>query len=278
MGLVEGRSLQRMAACKMLGAVLFAVVASSAYAQEGNITIMGDIDVTGAFRTTAINSEAVTVDGSMVVSYALVGESVTTTSGTIGTLNCKAIAGPHGSVHFSGEMVLGSSMDVNGTTRVSSFIQNDVVQWALKHHDDFEGEIKGWDTTETNSCDGFDKHLAGHCSAVGGSVKKTFTGLGDHKAVRVQAQYHFLDSWENELAWAKVNGKTVWTDTNDIRGLHPNALNICGGESPEGKFAVPIDIVIPHDGESVEVEFGANLDQHECDESFGIDDVSVSVR
>merc|ERR1712154_584319 len=184
---------------KLFAVALLAVAVSAQ--NDGNVTIMGDIEVTGAFRTTAINSEAVTVDGSMVVSYALTGESVTVTSGTVGTLNCKAIAGPSGSVHFAGEMVLGSSMEVNGTTRVSSFIQNDVVQWALKHHDDFEGEVKGWDTTETNSCDGFDKHLAGHCSAVGGSVKKTFTGLGAHKAIRVQASYHFLDSWENERAW-----------------------------------------------------------------------------
>merc|ERR1712046_362873 len=107
--------------------------------------------------------------------------------------------------------------------------------------------------TETSSCDGFDKHLAGHCKNVGGSVKKTFTGLGRHSALRLQAQYHFLDSWDNERAWAKINGKTVWTDLNDIRGLHPNALNLCGGESPEGKFAVPIDVVIPHVDGIVEV-------------------------
>merc|ERR1712070_820859 len=258
--------------------LFLALVAGAAAQNDGNITIMGDIDVSGAFRTTAINSETVTIDGSMAISLALTGESITVTKGTIGTLITKAIAGPEGSVHFSGEMTLGSSMDVNGTTKVSSFIQNDVVQWALKHHDDFEGEVKGWDTTETSSCDGFDTHLGGHCAATGGSVKKTFTGLGAHKAVRVQAQYHFLDSWENERAWAKINGKTVWTEMNDIRGLHPSALNICGGDSAEGKFAVPIDVIIPHAGDSLEVEFGADLDENECDESFGIDDVSVSVR
>merc|ERR1712226_1805705 len=258
--------------------VLLALVSLISAQNDGNITIMGDIDVSGAFRTTAINSETVTIDGSMAISMALTGESITVTKGTIGTLITKAIAGPSGSVHFSGEMVLGSSMDVNGTTRVSSFIQNDVVQWALKHHDDFEGEIKGWDTTETNSCDGFDTHLGGHCAATGGSVKKTFIGLGAHKAVRVQAQYHFLDSWENERAWAKINGKTVWTEMNDIRGLHPSALNICGGASPDGKFATTIDVVIPHTEGQVEIEFGADLDEHPCDESFGIDDVSVSVR
>merc|ERR1712188_185481 len=247
---------------KMLVAVFVAVLACAVHAQEGNVTIMGDIEVSGAFRTTSINSESVTVDGSMVVSNAVQGESITVATGTIGQLHTKAMAGPQGSVHFAGEMQLGS-MDVNGTTKVSSFIQNDVVQWALKHHDDFEGEVKGWDTTETSSCDGFDKHLAGHCKNVGGSVKKTFTGLGRHSALRLQAQYHFLDSWENERAWAKINGKTVWTDMNDIRGLHPNALNICGGESPEGKFAVPIDVVIPHAGDSVEIEFGADLDEHE---------------
>merc|ERR1712076_147876 len=258
--------------------VLLALVSLISAQNDGNITIMGDIDVSGAFRTTAINSETVTIDGSMAISLALTGESITVTKGTIGTLITKAIAGPEGSVHFSGEMTLGSSMDVNGTTKVSSFIQNDVVQWALKHHDDFEGEVKGWDTTATSSCDGFDKHLAGHCQSVGGAVKKTFTGLGRHSALRLQAQYHFLDSWENERAWAKINGKTVWTDLNDIRGLHPNALNLCGGESPEGKFAVPIDVVIPHVDGTVEVEFGADLDEHECDESFGVDDVSISIR
>merc|ERR1712023_181899 len=262
---------------KMLVAVFVAVLACAVHAQEGNITIMGDIEVSGASRTTSINSESVTVDGSMVVSNAVQGESITVATGTIGQLHTKAMAGPQGSVHFAGEMQLGS-LAVNGTAKAAAFLQNDVVQWALRHHDDFEGEVKGWDSTETSSCDGFDKHLGGHCQETGGSVKKTFTDLGEHKSLRLQAQYHFLDSWENERAWAKINGKTVWTDTNDIRGLHPSALNLCGGASPDGKFATTIDVVIPHTEGQVEIEFGADLDEHPCDESFGIDDVSVSVR
>lgn len=245
---------------------------------DGNVTLLGDISITGATRTTAIASDQLTIDGSVSVTFQVSGESITATRGSIGNLVCKAIAGPKGSVHFSGEMVLGSSLEVNGTTRASSFIQNDVVQWALRHHDDFEGEVKGWDTDKTGSCDGFDKHLGGHCQQTGGSVKKTFTGLGKHTSVRVQAAYHFLDSWENEKAWAKVNGRTVWSDYNDIRGLHPNALNVCGGDHPEGKFAVPIDVVLAHTDDVIEVEFGADLDEHECDESFGIDDVTISVK
>jgi hypothetical protein len=262
---------------KLLLAAFVALWACSVDAQEGNITIMGDIDVSGSFRTTAINSESVTIDGSMSVSYAVQGESITVSKGTIGVLHTKAMAGPQGSVHFAGEMQLGS-LSVNGTTSAASFIQNDVVQWALRHHDDFEGQINGWDSTETSSCDGFDKHLGGHCQETGGSVKKVFTDLGEHKSLRLQAQYHFLDSWENERAWAKINGKTVWTDTNDIRGLHPSALNLCGGASPDGKFATTVDVVIPHSDGQVEIEFGADLDEHPCDESFGIDDVSISVR
>merc|ERR1712070_108258 len=82
--------------------LFLALVAGAAAQNDGNITIMGDIDVSGAFRTTAINSETVTIDGSMAISLALTGESITVTKGTIGTLITKAIAGPEGSVHFSG--------------------------------------------------------------------------------------------------------------------------------------------------------------------------------
>merc|ERR1712216_839632 len=96
-------SLAEMLAMKC--SLFLALVAGAAAQNDGNITIMGDIDVSGAFRTTAINSETVTIDGSMAISLALTGESITV---TMGTLITKAIAGPEGSVHFSGEMTLGS--------------------------------------------------------------------------------------------------------------------------------------------------------------------------
>jgi hypothetical protein len=64
---------------------------------------------------------------------------------------------------------------VSGTVSASSFIQQDVRQWALAYHEDFEGEVKGWNTEKTNSCDGVDHHLGGHCNEIDGEVKKNKT-------------------------------------------------------------------------------------------------------
>jgi len=244
---------------------------------QGNATIFGDLTVTGATRTTAIRSQAITVDGSISITHSISGESLSANSATFGTLSTVAISSPTGTLRVQGELSLGST-SINGTVSASSFLQQDVRQWALAYHDDFEQNTAGWSTNQTSSCDGVDHHLAGHCKEVDGEVKKTFDGLSEHKYIRIQARYHFLDSWEGEMAFAKIDDKMVWTDTNDVRGMHPNSINACGGDHPDLKLSVPIDVTIPHTGPSVTVSFGSYLDEHPCNESFGVDDVMVFVR
>jgi len=257
--------------------VVLLVCSVAAQDAQGNATIFGDLNVSGATRVMAIRSQSITVDGSISITHALSGESLSTNSATFSTLETVAISSPTGTVRVIGELSLGSG-STNGTVSASSFIQMDVRQWALAYHDDFEQDTNGWNTNLTSSCDGIDHHIAGHCKEVGGEVKKTFDGLPEHKFVRVQARYHFLDSWEGETAFAKINDKTVWTDTNDVRGMHPNALNACGGDHPDLKMSVPIDVTVPHTGSSITVSFGSSLDEHPCNESFGVDDVMVFVR
>jgi hypothetical protein len=219
-----------------------------------------------------------TVDGSISVTHGITSESLTTNRATVTVLETVALASPTGTLHVSGELSLGD-VSSNGTLRASSFIQEDVRQWALMFHDDFEGDkAHGWSADAKNSCDGVDHHLAGHCNEVGPEVSKTFTGLGEHKFVRLQARYHFLDSWEGETAFAKMEGRTVWTDVNDVRGMHPSSMNVCGGDHPDLKMSVPIDVTIPHTGATITVTFGSTLDEHACNESFGVDDVMISVR
>eukprot|EP00299_Pterocystis_sp_00344_P002641 c1297_g1_i1.p1 GENE.c1297_g1_i1~~c1297_g1_i1.p1 ORF type:complete len:264 (-),score=57.15 c1297_g1_i1:84-875(-) len=244
---------------------------------QGNVTIFGDLTVSGALRTTSIRSMSVRVDGSISVTHALTAESLTANKAILTTLEAVAISSPTGVLHVAGELSLGD-VSVNGTVSATSFIQQDVRQWALAAHDDFEGEVKGWNTDKTNSCDGVDHHIGGHCNEVDKEVKKVFTGLAEHKFLRLQARFHFLDSWEGEQAFAKLGDRVVWTDTNDVRGMHPNSLNICGGDHPDLKMSVPIDVTIPHTGDSVSVSFGSTLDEHPCNESFGVDDVMISLR
>jgi len=257
--------------------VLLACCVAICLGQQGNVTILGDMTVTGAFRTTAIRSEQLTVDGSMSVTHGVSGESLLTKRASISVLETVAISSPTGTVHVSGELSLGE-LSANGTVRASSFIQEDVHQWALTFHDDFEQDAAGWNMKLVNTCDGNDHHLAGHCNTVEDEIKKTFTGLKPHKYLRLQARYHFLDSWEGETAYAKLGDRTVWTDVNDARDMHPNALSLCGGDHPDTRLSVPIDVTIPHTDSSVTVAFGSTLDEHACNESFGIDDVMISIR
>jgi hypothetical protein len=243
---------------------------------RGNVTILGDVTITGALRTATIRSRSLIVDGSISVTHAVSAESLTVGSASVTLLETTSISSPTGVVRVSGQIASGS-ISSSGPLKVSSFLQNDVRQWALVHHDDFEQNTDGWSTSATNSCDGIDHHLGGHCNEVNGEVKKTFSGLGDHQYVRLQARYHFLDSWEGETAFAKIGDQIVWTDVNDVRGMY-DLKSLCAGEHPDNKLSVPIDVTIRHTGPTVDVAFGSTLDEHPCNESFGIDDVIISVR
>jgi hypothetical protein len=61
-----------------------------------------------------------------------------------------------------------------GALAASSFLQNDVKQWAVAHHEDFEDVVSGWSTEVTSSCDGENNHFAGHCNEVGGEVRRKY--------------------------------------------------------------------------------------------------------
>lgn len=270
---------------KIVVVVLCLALAAMASAQQqmdrtqGNVTILGDITVAGALRTGAIRSQSLTIDGAISVANGVSAESLTVNHASLTVLTSPKIASPTGVVTIIGNVAASGDISSNGTISASSFIQNDVRQWAVTHHDDFEQNADGWSTKDVSSCDGVDHHLAGHCNNVkGGEVRKTFTGLPEHQFLRLQARYHFLDSWEGETAFAKIGDKVVWTDVNDIRGLHPDTKSVCGGDHPDSRMSVPIDVTIRHTGNAVDVSFGSTLDEHPCNESFGIDDVIVSVR
>jgi hypothetical protein len=244
---------------------------------QGNVTVLGDLTVVGSLIATSIRSQSLIVDGSISVARGVSCEGITTGKVDATVLETTQIASPTGVVHISGQLST-SGISTNTSISAFAFIQNDVRQWAVAHHDDFEGKVEGWSTKETSSCDGADTHLAGHCKNVNGEVTKTYTGLPEHTHIRVQARYHFLDSWEGETAFAKIDNKIVWTDTNDVRGLNPDTKSICGGEHADSKFSVPVDVTTRHSADSITISFGATLDEHPCDESFGIDDVIVSFR
>ena len=239
--------------------------------KSGNVTILGDMTVTGALRTTSIRSNQLTVDGSISVTNDIESASLNAQKAKVTVLETSVLSSPTGSVQVSGDLNFSdapiSALELDTTV----LIQNDVKQWQMVHHDTFDAHADGWNTDERSSCEGSENyHLAGHCKHVGNEVTKTFKNLPAHRLLRLQARYHFLDSWEGESAFAKANGQIVWADSNDASDMHPHALNICGGSHPDRRFSTPIDVTFPHTGDYVEISFGATLDEHPCNESFGV--------
>jgi len=91
----------------------------------------------------------------------------------------------------------------------------------------------------------------------------------------------FIDSWDGESGYLKLDDKVVWTETynhSDGNSNIAHGINICGNETPERKFRRSIDLTVPHNSDSITLVFGATTDEHPCDESFGIDSVMLFVR
>lgn len=173
------------------------------------------------------------------------------------------------------------AMRMNGAL-ASSFLEiGGVRQWSLVSVEDFEeeDEVQGWSHKDLTDCAGH-KFLGGPCTKAGDTeVSKIYNKLPPHTQVRITAKYLFIDSWDGESAYMKVNDSPVWADTyNHAEVEAKSGINVCGNGTPEGRFMRNIDITVPHTGGSLDLKFGATTDEHSCDESFGIDSVMIFVR
>ena len=126
--------------------------------------------------------------------------------------------------------------------------------------------------------------LGGHCRAGGDhELFKRWESLPPHTELRLTARVHFIDSWDGEAAFMSVDGHTVWTSAKAARQRPADAasphLSVCGDHGvADAVIGKKIDIVVPHRDALASIRFGTYLDEHACDESFGIDDVALYVH
>lgn len=133
--------------------------------------------------------------------------------------------------------------------------------------------VFGWTTTNTINCAGLTMITQTDTQP----LAKLYTGLPAHSHVRITATAHFVDDWQGETAFLKVNDHIVWTESHEQRA-GAGKINVCGSSVyPEGKFSVPIDVTLPYTGSTLKVVFGTNLDKG-SDAHFGISSVALSVR
>jgi hypothetical protein len=252
-------------------------------AVERKVGVRGDITIQGTLITSVLTSPIgdVKISGELNVMNAIQAESA---KGAFIKAN-SGVSIKQSIVSTKDQLLIKGKIDADSVTSGGaikySFLEIDGVrQWALHSLEDFE-EVgaDGWSHGELTECGGH-KILGGHCvEKATPELTKTFSGLPAHSQIRVVAKYLFIDSWDGESGYVKADGNTVWVESyNHANGDLKHGISICGNETPERKFSTPIDLTIPHTGDSLTLSFGATTDEHSCDESFGIDSVMIFTR
>lgn len=182
-------------------------------------------------------------------------------------------------LHLNSERVQVASLDAAQGLSVRG-----VKQWQLVYAEDFFSQAPGWSHQEISQCAGVHM-LGGFCKLSSGEVNKTFPSLPPHTQLRVVATYHFIDRWIGETGYMRLSTGlggtpvTVWSEMH-YQQESRNGLSLCGqSNTPEGKFAVSIDVTVPHFKDSVTLTFGSTMqDTDPCDESWGVSGVELHVR
>jgi len=250
--------------------------------KQRKLGIRGDLTVQGSLSTQVLTSPVgdVKVSGEINVMNSIEANTARTAFFKVDA----GVAIRERIVSKRDQLIIKGRIDADSVTADSlqaSFLEiNGVRQWSLSSLEDFEEVgVDGWSHGEVTECGGH-RILGGHCVEKGSAeVAKTFANLPPHTQVRVVAKYMFIDSWDGETGYLKVDSRPVWLESyNHREGDSAHGINICGNETPERKFGRTIDVVIPHTGSAVTLAFGATTDEHSCDESFGIDSVIIFTR
>lgn len=180
-------------------------------------------------------------------------------------------------VHFGADVLTEADLKFNQKLVVSNYDQ-----WGLYHYDTFEGvEADGWSNKTITECSGL-RMLGGYCQFSAGTTWKEFTDIREHSLIRLRATWHFIDEWRGETAYVEIGTTAgtslVWSLTYDVT-YSKNPIDICGDTTiGEGKFAVPLDILVPHDDSDLVVIFGSTLEEQPCDKSWGISGLEIYIR
>lgn len=164
-----------------------------------------------------------------------------------------------------------------------SFIIQDYEQWKLIIVEDFQGQITGWSEDDISNCGTSpDLFLGGHCKFSSEVVSKTFD-LPEHKYLQIQFNFHFLDRWEAESAYLKIDGEYVWSESYQAcNNLHSDlcmykGIDVCGDDFPD-RMGYPVRFVAAHTQDTVLIEVSTNLDRDACEVSWGIDDLQIFIK
>jgi hypothetical protein len=185
------------------------------------------------------------------------------------------------STTLQGNTIIANSLSVTGDVKY-----NGVRQWKLNRHDSFHknNTSLNWSYEKTTECN-HHKILGGYCQTTKKEIIKEFNNLPPHSMVRIEANFHFLGTWESHTGYLKYdsmstiqkNEKYIWSQRCKNQKSPLISLKLCG-KINVCKLAVPINSTIYHRGSNLKLIFGSTLDGNACEQSYGISDVKIYIR
>jgi len=162
------------------------------------------------------------------------------------------------SVNAEGAVTMNADLYVKNLNVNHDIIVGGISQWRLVRSDLFT-DLKiptSWK---------YETYLQCHAFAMITTTRKlpityTYLNLPAHTQVQLEATVHFVDDWQGETAYLKIDDEYAWTKTHgqDIIG---HSLNVCG--SPlygETSFTISVDIAVWNTNKELKIEFGTTLE------------------
>ncbi|QRZ24082.1 tandem-95 repeat protein [Vibrio sp. sp1] len=162
--------------------------------------------------------------------------------------------------------------------------------------DNFESGSNGWNAN-TESSQGFETgDMLGRIGGTGGdeAVSKTYEIPSDVNEVNISFSFYEIDSWDGESFQIFVGGEQLTTlensafrtqdGTTTLYDSNGNEVGevIHGASQREGfsgwnDQAHQINLTVPVEDGELQLGFGSTLNQSTWDESFGIDNIEITV-
>jgi hypothetical protein len=132
--------------------------------------------------------------------------------------------------------------------------------------------FSSWSNTSTSSCGSYNMMGGYNIFGSGAYTQKTISNLPAGTYI-IAFNYYHVDSWDGESGRAFWNGSQIWSRAHTTSGDQ-----ICGGswgDSVGLNYGMTY-VVVNHTGGDATLKFDSTLDQGATDESWGVNNISVS--
>lgn len=162
------------------------------------------------------------------------------------------------------------------------------MDWVGFYFEDFEQYTNYWRENNFNlvKCDpDFDENILQHdCNSDVNEVFFSVNILPHHSEIKVNLSFHFIDAWNGEQAWVKIDDKLVWTDTYEwcnipwLNNCQKRGQNACGNKNYPDNMGQLVSFTKLHTEQELKITVGTSIEKGNCDAQWGIDNIEVFYR